>query len=67
MGFFWPVPHQNASALEIRDLHAGTAERWSGSRRRGLLEQVVVPSEGHLIRLVRSYISYYHEDRCHWD
>ncbi len=43
----------------------GTAERWIGSCRRELLERVVVLGERHLVRLVRSYISYYHEDRCH--
>ncbi len=41
------------------------AERWIGSCRRELLEHVVVFSEGHLVRLVASYISYYHADRCH--
>ena len=44
---------------------SGAAERWIGSCRRELLEHVVVLSERHFIRLVRSYISYYHEDRCH--
>ena len=29
------------------------------------LEHVVVLSERHLVRLMRLYISYYHEDRCH--
>ena len=43
----------------------GTAERWIGSCRREMLEHVVVLSERHLIRLARSYIDYYHEDRCH--
>lgn len=43
----------------------GTAERWIGSCRRELLEHVVVLRERHLIRLVRSYINYYHEDGCH--
>ena len=43
----------------------GTGERWIGSCRRELLEHVVVLSERHFIRLVRSYISHYHEDRCH--
>jgi hypothetical protein len=43
----------------------GTAERWIGSCRRELLEHVVVLSERHFIRLVRSYISHYHQDRCH--
>ena len=42
----------------------GTAERWVGSCRRELLEHVVVLGACHLIRLVRAYISYYHEDRC---
>jgi len=41
------------------------AERWIGSLRRELLDHVVVLSQQHLIRLVRSYIRYYHEDRCH--
>ena len=43
----------------------GTAERWIGNCRREMLEHVVVLSERHLIRLMRLYISYYHEDRCH--
>ena len=43
----------------------GTAERWVGSCRRELLEHVVVLGACHLVRLVRAYISYYHEDRCH--
>ena len=43
----------------------GTAERWIGSCRRELLDHVVVLGERHLVRLVRGYICYYHEDRCH--
>ena len=43
----------------------GTAERWILSCRRELLEHVVIFAERHLVRLVRSYISYYHADRCH--
>lgn len=43
----------------------GTGERWIGSCRRELLEHVVVVGERHLVRLVRSYINYYYEDRCH--
>ena len=43
----------------------GTAERWIGNCRRELLEHVVVLGERHLVRLVRTYISYYHEERCH--
>ena len=38
--------------------------RWIGSLRRELLDHVVV-SQHHLVQLVGSYISYYHEDRCH--
>ena len=36
-----------------------------GNCRREMLEHVVVLSERHLVRLMRLYISYYHEDRCH--
>ena len=43
----------------------GTAERWILSCRRELLEHVVVFSEPHLVRLMSSYICYYHEDRGH--
>ena len=41
------------------------AERWIGGCRRELLEHVVILGERQLFRLLRSYISYYHEDRCH--
>jgi len=41
------------------------AERWIGSCRRELFDHVVVLSERHLRRLIRSYVAYYHEDRCH--
>jgi hypothetical protein len=41
------------------------AERWIGNCRRELLEHVVVLSDGHLRQLIRSYLSYYHHDRCH--
>jgi len=41
------------------------AERWIGSLRRELLDQVVVLSQHHLVQLVKSHIRYYHEDRCH--
>jgi len=41
------------------------AERWIGSCRRELLEHVVVFGQRHLVRLVASYITYYHADRCH--
>jgi hypothetical protein len=41
------------------------AERWIGSCRRELLEHVVILGQRHLVRLMRCYISYYHEDRPH--
>src|SRR5262249_41389492 len=41
----------------------GIAERWIGSCRRELLDQVIILNETHLRRLVRDYIRYYHEDR----
>ena len=43
----------------------GVAERWIGSCRRELLDHVVVLNDLHLVRLVRDYVGYYHEDRCH--
>jgi transposase InsO family protein len=43
----------------------GVAERWVGSCRRELLDHVIIFNEEHLRRLVRSYLSYYHEDRTH--
>jgi len=51
------------------------AERWIGSCRRELLDHVVVwrsqvtwaygSGQRHLVKLVRSYDTYHHEDRCH--
>jgi transposase InsO family protein len=43
----------------------GVAERWVGSCRRELLDHVIVLNDLHLRRLIRDYISYYHEDRIH--
>jgi len=43
----------------------GIAERWVGGCRRELLDHVVPLNEEHLRRLVREYISYFHEDRIH--
>ncbi len=41
------------------------AERWIGSCRCELLEHLVILGKRHFCRIIRSYISYYHEDRCH--
>lgn len=43
----------------------GVAERWIGSARRELLDHVVCLNEGHLRRLLRDYVAYYHRDRSH--
>jgi putative transposase len=43
----------------------GIAERWVGSCRRELLDHVIPFNERHLKRLLRDYISYYHDDRTH--
>ena len=43
----------------------GTAERWVGSCRREILDYVIALDERHLRRLLREYVSYYHQDRIH--
>ena len=43
----------------------GVAERWIGSCRRELLDRVVILHEAHLRRLLREYVRYYSEERCH--
>jgi transposase InsO family protein len=43
----------------------GIAERWIGSCRRELLDHVIALDESHLRRLLREYLSYYHDDRIH--
>jgi hypothetical protein len=41
------------------------AERWIGGCRRELFDHVIVFNELHAVRLARSYIAYFHEDRTH--
>jgi transposase InsO family protein len=43
----------------------GVAEGWVGNCRRDLLDHVIVVNEHHLKRLMRNYVSYYHDDRTH--
>jgi hypothetical protein len=40
-------------------------ERWIGTCRRELLDHVIALGQRHVVQLVRSYLRYYHEDRCH--
>jgi putative transposase len=40
-------------------------ERVIGSIRRELLDQVIVLNERHLMRLLQSYVNYYHRYRTH--
>jgi putative transposase len=42
----------------------GMAERWVGSCRRDLLDQVILANERHLKRLLSDYV-HYHQDRTH--
>jgi transposase InsO family protein len=43
----------------------GIAERWVRSFRSELLDHVIVFHEGHLKRLARDYLGYYHADGTH--
>jgi putative transposase len=43
----------------------GIAERWVGSCRRELLDQIVALNERHLKRLLSEYVRYHDEDRMH--
>jgi transposase InsO family protein len=43
----------------------GISERWIGSCRRELLDHVIIINASQLRRLIRDYVSYYHEDRIH--
>ena len=64
---------QTAVSLGIRPVRTavrspwqnGIAERWVGSCRRELLDNVIVLNRRHLKRLMTEYIRYYHDDRTH--
>ena len=43
----------------------GIAERWIGGCRREILDHIIALNEQHLRRLLRDYITYFHEDRIH--
>jgi transposase InsO family protein len=43
----------------------GFAERWVGTARREIVDQVIVFGEHHLRRILRAYVAYYNADRPH--
>jgi putative transposase len=43
----------------------GIAERWVGSCRREMLDNIIALDERHLRRLICDYVNYHHEDRIH--
>ncbi len=43
----------------------GAVERFNGTLRRELLDQIVVLNEAHLRRLLKAFLAYYHEGRTH--
>lgn len=38
-----------------------------GNCRRELLDHVIVFGEAHFLRLLRDYVDYYNDDRCHYN
>jgi transposase InsO family protein len=43
----------------------GVAERWIGSCRREILDQIIALNEQHLRRVLQDYVNYYEQDRLH--
>lgn len=43
----------------------GAVERFNGTLRRELLNHLIVLDEAHLRRVVKDFLSYYHQDRTH--
>jgi len=43
----------------------GMAERWIGSCRREILDNVIALNEEHLRRILRDYVNYHDQDRLH--
>jgi transposase InsO family protein len=49
----------------LRTRANGASEGWVGSCRREILNHVIALNEQHPRRLIRDYVSYYHQDRIH--
>jgi hypothetical protein len=49
--------------VQLTTFANGTAERWIRSCRRECLNHIIALNERHLMRLLRDYVSSYHEDR----
>jgi len=72
-GIYGPIFRRHAAGLGIEEILTTAqspwqdpyAERVIGSIRRECLDHVIVFSEGHLRRLVTSYVDYYHRWRTH--
>jgi hypothetical protein len=44
----------------------GIAERWIGSCRREILDQIIPLNEGRLRRILREYVNHHEQDRLHY-
>jgi len=64
-------PNQSPALVKFRDFTAQNlvecsyVERLIGSIRRECLDHVVVFNERHLLRILSSYVEYYHRSRTH--
>ena len=65
--------HQRIQGMSMKEVLSAPASPWQrayverliGSIRRDCLDHVIVLGEGHLRRILRSYLEYYHHSRTH--
>jgi len=65
--------HQRIQGMSIKEVLSAPASPWQpayverliGSIRRDCLDHVIVFGEGHLRRILKSYLAYYHRSRTH--
>lgn len=65
-----PAALQNMGVKPVRTARRSPwqnpyVERFGGTLRRELLDKIIVFNQTQLQRLVREFVAYYHEDRCH--